>query len=63
MLDLEETLTENRGGSYKSKLMVMLDPPGRTLTMDTIIITRTHNAFSYGLSNTLRLDTWTNPVR
>nr|XP_053643616.1 uncharacterized protein LOC128696388 isoform X1 [Cherax quadricarinatus] len=62
VFELQETLAEALGGSYKNKLTLRLHP-GRALNMDTIIITRANNeVFSYGLSNTLKLDSWISPV-
>nr|XP_045591909.1 uncharacterized protein LOC123753944 [Procambarus clarkii] len=61
-VELKDTLAQALGGSYKNKLSLLLNP-GRTLTMDTIVITRTDkDIFSYGFSNTFKLDTWISPV-
>lgn len=62
-MEVEQTVAEAQGGTYKSKLMVRLDP-GRTLHMDTIFITRSdEGVISYGMSNTVRLDSWITPLR
>lgn len=63
LTEVEQTLEEVQPGSYKSKLVARMDP-GRTLYADTFLITRLEkHVFSYGYSNTLRLDTWSSPLR
>lgn len=63
LAEVEQTLGEVQPGTYKSKLVARMDP-GRTLNADTFLITRVEeHVFSYGLSNTLRLDTWSTPLR
>lgn len=62
LVEVEQTLEEVQPGTYKSKLVARADP-GRTLNADTFLITRREeHVFSYGYSNTLRLDTWNTPL-
>ncbi|KAK7071871.1 hypothetical protein SK128_018547 [Halocaridina rubra] len=62
VIELENSLAEARGGSFKNKLEFKMDP-GRSMTMDTVLIYRNEpGVFSYGLSNTFKLDTWINPL-
>lgn len=63
-VEVEVEGSEGRAGGYRGVLVGRVDPPGRTLTLRTLLISRTDaHHLSYGLSNTLQLDTWISPVR
>lgn len=63
LVEVEQNLEEVQPGMYKSKLLAKM-VPGRNLTVDTFLITRVEeHVFSYGYSKTIRLDTWSTPLR
>ncbi|XP_042870241.1 uncharacterized protein LOC122252054 isoform X2 [Penaeus japonicus] len=63
VIEVDEMLSRAHGGSYKNKMRLRFDP-GRTIDMDTVIISRSdQSVISYGLSNTFKLDTWISPLR
>ncbi|XP_066983189.1 uncharacterized protein [Macrobrachium rosenbergii] len=62
VVEVENSMAEARGGSIKNKLEVRMDP-GRAVSMETVIIySNKPGMFSYGVSNSFKLDTWISPV-